>query len=347
MKAMKVTMKDIAEVYGISVNAVSLALNNKPGISDDMRMKILRTAEEMGYLETKEKFIKTFARTNICVMMQNRYSKDMDFYGRVLYAAVEEAKENGYDTIINFFDDEEFELPKTIEERRVAGVIIIGKTKDKNIDEIKHYHVPIVLADHASLTQNVDSIITDNKLGGYVIVRHLIKEGYKKIGFYGELSYSLSIKERFWGYHQALSDFMGQKLNGGLEQYVQRYSIFEGIEEAVLSNNTKKIVELIKTREVLPEVFVCSNDKAAISLIMALQIIGYKIPGDISIVGFDNIDMCEKIRPKLTTVNVNKKLMGKRAVQRLLYKISHKGSLTENTVISVELIERESVKKLK
>lgn len=89
---MKVTMKDIAQIHGVSVNAVSLALNNKQGISNEMRIKILRTAEELGYLETKEKFLKTFARTNICVMMQKRYSQDMNFYGKVLYGVVEEAK---------------------------------------------------------------------------------------------------------------------------------------------------------------------------------------------------------------------------------------------------------------
>lgn len=342
---MKVTMKDIAKIHGVSVNAVSLALNNKPGVSDEMRIKILRTAEEMGYLETKEKFVKTFARTNICVMMQKRYSQDMDFYGRVLFAVVEEAKKLGYDVLMNFFDDDNFEIPVTIVERRVAGVIVIGKIKDCNIEQIRDTHTALVLADHASLTQNIDSIITDNKLGGYVIVRYLIEKGFKKIGFYGELDYSLSIKERYWGYKEALGNFMGDMLLDGLSRYIDRYSILEGMEEAVLANNNKKIIELVKTRRTLPEVFVCSNDKAAISLMVALQTLGYRVPEDISIVGFDNIAMCERVRPKLTTVNVNKELMGKRAVQRLIYKINNKNSLTENAVISVELIERESVGK--
>lgn len=76
---------------------------------------------------------------------------------------------------------------------------------------------------------------------------------------------------------------------------------------------------------------------------VALQILGYKVPDDISVAGFDNIDICEKVCPKLTTINVNKELMGKRAVQRLLYRLSHKKSLPENAVIGVEMIERESV----
>ncbi|MDO4321968.1 MAG: LacI family DNA-binding transcriptional regulator [Lachnospiraceae bacterium] len=342
---MKVTMKDIAERCGVSVNAVSLALNNKPGVSDQMRINILRTAEELGYLETKEKFIKTFARTNICIMLQSRYSKDMDFYGRVLFGVVEEAKKNGYDTLMNFFDDENFEVPVTVRERRVTGIIVIGKIRDHNIEQLCRYNIPLVLADHASLTQNIDSIVTDNKLGGYIIVRYLVEKGFTKIGFFGELGYSLSIKERFWGYKEALADFM-PKLHGGgykLDQYVNTYSILEGMEEAILLNQHKKIVELIKKHGNMPEVFVCSNDKAAILLMMALQNLGYQIPKDISLVGFDNITLCEKIRPRLTTVNVNKERIGKRAVQRLLYKMTHRDTPTENAVISVELVARESV----
>lgn len=342
---MKITMKDIAQVHGISVNAVSLALNNKPGISNEMRIKILRTAEELGYLETKEKFLKTFARTNICVMMQKRYSQDMDFYGRVLFGVVEEAKRNGYDTLIKFFDDDMFEVPATITQRGVVGVIVIGKIRDRNIEKINSTHTPIVLADHASMTENIDSIITDNKRGSYMMVKYLLDGGFTRIGFYGELKYSLSIKERFWGYREALSEFMGIRLRGQVDSYIEKYSILEGMEEAVLSNDNKTIVELVKQRQTLPQVFVCSNDKAAISLMVALQMLGYQVPRDISIVGFDNIDICEKICPKLTTVNVNKELMGKRAVQRLLYRLEHKRSLAENAVISVEMVERESVGK--
>ncbi len=342
---MKVTMKDIARIHGISVNAVSLALNNKQGISNEMRIKILRTAEELGYLETKEKFVRTFARTNICVMMQKRYSQDMNFYGRVLFGVVEEAKKNSYDTLINFFDDDDFEIPSTISQRRAAGVIVIGKIRDKNIKKIYSTNTPIVLADHASMTENIDSIITDNKRGSYMLVKYLLEKGFTKIGFYGELGYSLSIKERYWGYKEALSESMKFDSKGALGNYIDKYSILEGMEEAILSNNNKKIVELLEGHQTLPEVFVCSNDRAAISLMVALQLLGYKVPDDISVVGFDNIDICEKVCPKLTTINVNKELMGKRAVQRLLYRLSRKKCLAENAVISVEMVERESVGK--
>lgn len=340
---MKPTMKDIANAHGVSINAVSLALNNKPGISEEMRIKILRTAEETGYLESREKFVRTFERTNLCIMMQKKYSQDMNFYGRILYGVVEEARKNGYDVSMNFFDDHAMEVPKMIGEHRVCGMIIIGKIRDENISRLQTCRIPMVLADHASLVENIDSILTDNKLGGFLITKYLIEKGFQKIGFFGELSYSLSIKERFWGFKEALGVFAPEQLKPNLDSYVEAYSITEGIEEAVFHNDNRKIVDVAGGRQKLPEAFVCSNDNAAISLMTALVKLGYKIPEDISLTGFDNIDMCEKVSPKLTTLNVNKEMMGKRAVQRLLYRINHKKGLSENTVIGVDLIERESV----
>ncbi|MGN6710214.1 LacI family DNA-binding transcriptional regulator [Anaerocolumna jejuensis] len=343
---MKTTMKQIADLHGVSINAVSLALNNKPGVSNEMRSKILKTAEEMGYLESKEKYIRTFSRTNLCVMMQKIYSEDMNFYGRILYAVTEEAKKNGYDILINFFDDNNLEVPTMISEHRVAGIIIIGKIKDENIEKLQKYYRPVVLVDHASLTKSIDSILTDNKLGGFIVTKYLIDKGFKKIGFFGELDYSLSIKERFFGFREAIGILKNnQELkNMSVDKYIQKYSVTDDIEDAVLSSDIMKIIQCIKKLKQLPEVFICSNDKAAILLLMALQSLGYHAPEDISLVGFDNIDMCEKVTPKLTTVNVNKDMMGKRAVQRVIYRISHKNCVSENTVINVDLIERDSVR---
>ncbi|MFT3983335.1 MAG: LacI family DNA-binding transcriptional regulator [Lachnospiraceae bacterium] len=343
---MRATMKQIADLHGVSVNAVSLALNNKPGVSDEMRGKLLRTAEELGYLESKDKYLRTFSRMNLCVMMQKKYSNDMNFYGRVLYAVVEEAKRNGYDILMNFFDDDNLEIPAMISDYRVAGIVIIGKIKDENIAELQTYRIPAVLVDHASLIKSVDSILTDNKLGGFIIAKYLIDKGFKKIGFFGDLNYSLSIKERFFGFKEALSSFLISRGTGDmtLDEYIGKYSVIEDIEEAVLSNNIIRIKECIDQIEQLPEAFICSNDKAAILLLTALRTAGYHTPADISIVGFDNIDMCEKVSPRLTTVNVDKILMGKRAVQRLIYRISHRDAISENAVISVDLVERDSVR---
>lgn len=206
---MKVAMKDIAEYLGISINAVSLALNNRAGVSDDTRMRVLRTADKMGYISKKNKYERTFCSMNMCVMIQRIYARDMDFYGKVLYAVTEEAKKNSLDTVMGFFDDDAFIVPKALEERRVSGIIIIGKIKDENIERLEEYNVPLVLVDHASLVNTVDSILTDNKLGGFIATKYLLDRGFKNIGYFGDLGYSLSIKERFFGFQEAMKRLGG------------------------------------------------------------------------------------------------------------------------------------------
>lgn len=340
---MDVTMKDIADRLDLSINAVSLALNNRPGVSEETRARILHMAEKTGYLEKRNRYVHTFTSTNLCIMMQKLYSDDMNFYGKVLYSFVEEAKKSGYDTIIQFFDNSAMSVPACVEKHRVAGIAVIGKISDGNIGRLRDYRLPLVLVDHASLMHAVDSILTDNKLGGFVETQYLLDRGFRRIGYFGDLQYSLSIKERFFGFREALERESGALRIDNINDYIRKYSILSDIEDAVLRNDTQKIVRLLKMTHNVPQAFVCSNDRAAILLLAALQILNMNVPKDISLVGFDNIEMCEKVNPKLTTVNVDKELLGKRAVSRLRYQISHKDTLAENTVIGVRMVERQSV----
>ena len=77
---MKITMKDIAKRLNVSINAVSIALNDKPGVSDEMRLQILRTADEMGYINQKKQYLSIFSKSNICVLMQSYYANTGHFY---------------------------------------------------------------------------------------------------------------------------------------------------------------------------------------------------------------------------------------------------------------------------
>lgn len=342
---MRVRMKDIADRLGVSVNAVSLALNNKPGIGNDMRVKILRAANDMGYIETKEKFLRTFSINNLCVMMQKRYSDDFNFYGRVLLAVTEEARGKGFDTMVDFFDDDDFLVPKAVQEHRMAGVIVIGKIGDNNIAALQGFHIPLVLVDHASLSRQADSILTDNKLGGFLITKYLLDKGLRRIGFLGDLNYSLSIKERYFGYFEAMHTFQKVGSRLAMEKLIERCSIVEDLEHLALRNDVEGISEKLRALEEMPQAFVCSNDLAAIALQHSLQSLGYRVPQDISLTGFDDIDMAEKVIPRLTTIRVNKEDMGRLSVQKICQRISNRNAPFQNTVMSVDLIERDSVKK--
>ena len=99
---MKVTMKDIANKLGISINAVSIALNDKPGVSDEMRLEILKMADKMGYINQKRQYLSVYSKSNICILMQSYYADTGHFYSIVLRSIVEQAKVFGYFSILNY-----------------------------------------------------------------------------------------------------------------------------------------------------------------------------------------------------------------------------------------------------
>lgn len=339
-------MKDIADALGISLNAVSIALNNKVGVSDEMRIKILKIADELGYIQKKQQYLDAFSKTNICVMMQSYYAKTGHFYSAVLYSIVEEAKRMGYNTIINYFDDTEFTRPECVKENKVAGIIVIGKIHDNNLTSLERLQHPIVLCDYASTLKTCHCVLSNNRAGGSIVCQYLVDSGFTKIGFFGDLDYSLNFKERFIGYYNVLHQ---HKLIGKYkdEIYISKYSVVDNIEDAILSNDIDTVVRRIQEIEELPEVFMCANDSNAILLMGALNKLGYRIPEDVSVVGFDNTNMCERVVPKLTTLNVDKEVMGIRTVHKLLELIDNRNIYPETILLGVNLIKRDSVKLIK
>lgn len=338
---MKVTMKDIANRLGISINAVSIALNDKVGVSDEMRIEILRTADEMGYINQKRKYLSVFSKTNICVLMQNYYADTGHFYSIVLRSIVEQAKVFGFFSILNYFDDQKLELPECIVDRKVSGVIVVGKISDDNLMLLKRTGIPIVLVDFTSLYAPCDCILTHNKQGGYMMTNYVIRKGYKRISFFGDLSYSLSFEDRYMGYRQSLIN--NHIVNEDeLIQYMNTYSFTEGIENYVLNNDIQGIMNILKSKE-LPEVLICANDSNAFIVILALTQLGIKVPEDIGVVGFDDTPLCIKSIPQITTIQVQKELMGQVAVSKLIDLIHRKETVTMTQLLSVKIIERDSL----
>lgn len=337
---MKVTMKDIAKELNISINAVSIALNDKPGVSESMRLKILRTADKMGYINEKHHYLSVFSKSNICILMQSYYANTGHFYSIVLHSIVERAKELGYISILNYFEDNQFEFPDCIIDRKVAGILVVGKISDQNLNQLKNTGIPVVLVDYTSLGDTCDCVLTHNKQGGYLITQYVLDKGYKRVGFFGDLEYSLSFSDRFMGYKQAL---VNRNTISDIESYINQYSILHETEKYVLENDVNSIVSLLKKSE-LPEVFVCANDSNAFILLNALTLMNIKVPDQIAITGFDDTPLCDKTIPKLTTVQVQKELMGEIAVNKLIDRIHRENDVQMTQLLSTKIIERDSVK---
>lgn len=338
---MKVTMKDIAQRLNISINAVSMALNEKPGLSDQMRLLILKTADEMGYLHQKKKYLSVFSKTNLCIMMQKYYVKTEHFYSIVVSSIIEEAKKMGYAVSIEYFDDQNMLIPECIAERKVAGILVVGKISVQPLKRLKNTHIPIILVDYTALGEMCDCVLTHNKQGGYMITQYVLEQGYRKIGFFGDLNYSISFQDRFTGFKEAL-------LKNGIirhfydHEYIEKYSFLKNIENCVLEHRVEKIIQILSEKS-LPEVFVCANDMNAYIVIQALEKMGYHVPEDIGVTGFDDIPLSAHLKPPLTTIRVQKEYMGQEAVFRLLDLIQSKNHLPQTELLSVFLVERKSV----
>ena len=132
-------------------------------------------------------------------------------------------------------------------------------------------------------------------------------------------------------------------VNSLIDEYIHQYSFVKGIEKHILSNNIVEIINILKSKE-LPEVLVCANDSNAFAVITALIQMGIKVPEDISVVGFDDTPLCEKSIPQITTVQVQKQLMGEVAVSKLIDLIHRKESVTSTQLLSVKIVERDSLK---
>lgn len=338
----KVTMKDIAEKLNISINAVSLALNNKFGVSDETRAKVLKTADEMNYFDRKPKYLNTFSNKNICLVLEHRFLDDQYFYFKVILGMQMEAKKNNYDIIMSFVDEDNYLIPSCIKQGKVSSIIVLGPLKNEYILKLKKFGLPMVLVDNCLFLEPIDSILTNNMLGTYSAVSYLVKKGFTKLGFIGDLSYSRSIQERYFGFYEAIKDF--KLYENSIEEYIETYSLTSKIEEIIIDNNINVFVEKLKQIKKLPQAFICSNDNAAIILNNALKLLKYNVPEDVSIIGFDDIYLCNMTLPKLTSIRVNKELMGRKAVKRLIWRLNHKDEPSENIRLSVELVERESVK---
>lgn len=339
----KVTMKDISEKLNISINAVSLALNSKAGVSEETRKLVLDVAEEIGYLDKSAKFIQSYASKNICVLIRKLYFEDNYFYSKIMMGIVEESRRKGYDIITCMINENEKIVPACIESKKVCGVIVIGAIEDDYLIKLKDNKLPVVLVDHTSLLESTDSILTDNKLGSFKVTKLLLDHGYKKIGFFGDLEYSLSIKERFFGYQEAMKTFIKFNEGNKLMDFINTYSILGELESYIINQDYEGIMEKIKSMKNIPEAFVCSNDSAAIMLVSAIKEMGYSVPQDIAIVGFDDIALSSFVLPNITTVKVEKDLMGRKAVKRLLWRLDNKDDPNENIVMSVDVVERDSV----
>ena len=334
----RATMSDIAERLGISKNSVSLALNNRAGVSDELRKRILATAAELNYGHFSAQ---TEAKTNCIVVVVPEYlQSDTFFYSDVFWAIEREAKRLGYLPITSGVSreaEQQLILPTVPHEMNMCGFLVTGIVAEEYLQKLYLLGFPIVTVDITYHGVPVNSVGSSNFNGAYLAASYLLDCGHRKIGFVGPVDTAQSVFERWCGFQQALR-------RRGVADHPE-YHIMGASDGFKLLDTPDVLERYLDCVNAYPTAWFCAGDRIAIALITLLQQRGFSIPGDISVMGYDDIQISQLLSPHLTTIRVNRKLMGKLAVERLIELQSDPHRII-NIGLPGTLIVRDSVRSL-
>lgn len=331
--AKEVKMKDIAERLNVSTMTVSKALSGKPGVSDTLRERIKQLALEMGYVLPKADKAEAKKSYNIGVLLAEFYTeKYVTFYWK-LYQKINmlAVKQNCFAMleILSGEDEKNLTVPKLLCEKKVDGLLVLGYIESDYLKMLDNCSsIPIVYIDFYDDKVNEDSVISNSFYGTYQITDYLFRKGHREIAFVGTLFSTKSITDRYLGYEKAMIEH-GEKIR-------DEWIVPDREEER------EKYASLTLPDE-MPTAFVCNCDLTASLLIKNLQEKGYKVPEDISVVGYDDYLYPELCNVGITSYGVNMELMAMRGIEILFNKLEGLPYQKGLHIIDGYLIERESV----
>ena len=335
-----VTIKDIAKKTGYSVTTVSKTLNNYPDISEKTKKIILKAAKEMGYLpNATARSLVTKKSWTIGVVFEEQTGVGIThpFFGRVLDKFKRYIEDQGYDLLFisqSIAGRKDSSYYTHCKQKGVDGIIILCSFMDvEPIRQLIESDIPSVIIDHETPLTNC--VYTNNYKAVYEAVEYLITLGHTKIGhIHGDLLSFVGI-ERYNGFRQALMDHLLSVRTDYLF-HGESYSITEGYERGL---------EIARLKD-RPTAIIAASDHLALGVMQAFHEVGIRVPEDISIIGFDDIDLVNFIKPALTTIHQDKEKIAEAAAKSLINQIEDRERPVESIVIDAKLIERDTVIKL-
>jgi len=336
---MKLKAKDIAKKLSISPSAVSLVLNNKPGVSEETRKKVLKVIEVMGYnTNILSKSALTHNR-NIRFIIYKKHGlvvSDTPFFSALMEGIDRKARSLGYNLIVTYMDENKDNLMKIlhmIKRTSPDGIMLLATEMTKeDLKPFKKLNIPLLLLDSYFESENLDTVIINNIEGVYKATCYLAELGHIDIGYLHSSVWINNFDQRMTGFKKAIND-KGLTLNKNL--------IF--CLESTIDGSYKNMLEILEKKPKLPTALFADNDIIAFGAIKAMKEFGIRIPQDVSVIGFDDMPFCEMIDPPLTTVMAYKQRMGMIALTRLVERIDEAPAETIRIEVNTTLIERKSV----
>ena len=336
----KVTLQDIASSLGISRTTVWKVFSGQKGVSDNLRRKILTTAQEMGYEFPECAPLLPSQKTaappvNIAVAVCRPESSI--FWMNIIHQIAKELSFHNVNLVYTYLPssiDEDYTLPASLVNGNTHGIIVLNVYNNQLIRLLSEAPVPKVFLDTATSippsSLNGDLILMESSISISEITEHLLKQGRKKIGFIGDINYAQSNYERYEGFSKTL------------ERYGLSPSPELSLTGSIGTDTYKEEIDaFLNTLPSMPDAFVCVSDYVACLLMQLLLKRGLKIPEDVAVSGFDG-NMESPLAEDLTTVQVFNQDIGLRLALQILYRIEHPDTRSEIIYISTQTIFRSS-----
>jgi DNA-binding LacI/PurR family transcriptional regulator len=334
---MEIRLKDIAVQCGVSISTVSRILSHDTSrkIKESTVEKVIDTARKMGYFEQRAFLAAQKESYTIgCIFTSDHESFLSPFFSRLLAGIQKELsdRKDRYDITFYTFNISEPRYRIAIAQSHLDGAIVLGRTTLENISYIKE-HIPfLVYAGLNRIEQDFDEVLCDARKGFAATVGYLHGLGHRKIGFIGptQQKHPVFNEHRYEGFCDGLAA-AGLELD---EDYV--YDSF------LTATDGYEGMKTLARQDTIPTAIVCGNDTVATGVLKALEEEQVKVPGQVSVIGFDNIENAAFLKPSLTTVDVPKKELGRYATMVLLEKIGNKRAFPIEVSLPFSIVERES-----
>ncbi|MGB6230305.1 MAG: LacI family DNA-binding transcriptional regulator [Litorimonas sp.] len=329
----KVRLEDIAVEANVSIATVSRALSDNPAVSDKTKRRVWDIARRQGYNIRSLPSGGASAQALLSVIVPKPQGRDgwmLDpFFQGLLGGIGEAARSRRCDYVVSHADPQNFDdLSRLLDSSRASGIIFLGQSfLHERLNRLVGHPMKFIVWGGQLPGQDYASVGSDNPKGGEIATAHLARMGRKRIAFFGDTD-APEINQRYQGYRRALSRF---KLDMDPDLVFPAH--FE-IESAASS------MHALISRGTRFDAAVCSSDLIAIGVIRALREHGRSVPGDVAVVGYDDIQLARYVEPPLTTVQQDLSLAGRLMVMKLLDAADASDMRSER--LPTELIQRES-----
>jgi LacI family transcriptional regulator len=322
---------------GISPSAVSFVINNRPGVSEETRRKVMAIIDKTNFIPNMNSRRLVYKRSyNIALVMHNEQTPFEDlFYVAITRGLLRKSKEYGYNIVFTEIDvvNNEVHMPQMIRHHDTDGVIFLQGSDAAILRATDHLVIPYVVVDAQDRDASYTGVFVDYELSSFTATSYLIDNGHRQIAFISKGSIPHFYIQTFKGFCRALD-------NNGISippDWIQ----ITATDEA----SAYECMQSILHGKNIPTAVFCSIDSFAIGAMRGARDMGYAVPDDISFIGIDNISLSAYFKPGLTTINIDKENLGELAMNMIVQKIE--GMKVDSAyVASDQLVVRDSVKKL-